>query len=85
MMVLTDVCACVGPTLTLFGAERGTRARAGCRQDPGLTRRQVLEAYAEYGERQEKAYGGQWLACRRKLAKPIWHLFRGETGGKKFR
>lgn len=56
-----------------------------CHQDPGLNRREVLETYAEYGERQEKAYGGQWLACRRKLAKPVWHLFHGEKNGKKFR
>lgn len=55
------------------------------RQDPGLTRREVLERYAEYGERQEKTYGDNWLVCRRRLAKPIWHLFHGEKGGKKFR
>lgn len=54
-------------------------------QDPGLTRREVLERYAEYGERQEKTYGDNWLVCRRRLAKPIWHLFHGEKGGKKFR
>lgn len=54
-------------------------------QDPGLTRREVLERYAEYGERQEKAFGENWLACRRRLAKPIWHMFHGEKGGKKFR
>ncbi|CAN0135934.1 unnamed protein product [Laminaria digitata] len=54
-------------------------------KDPGLNRREVLETYAEYGERQEKAYGGQWLACRRRLAKPVWHLFHGEKNGKKFR
>ncbi|CBJ49172.1 FAD binding / catalytic/ tRNA dihydrouridine synthase [Ectocarpus siliculosus] len=54
-------------------------------KDPGLTRREVLERYAEYGERQEKACGEKWLACRRRLAKPIWHMFHGEKGGKKFR
>ncbi|CAM9962985.1 unnamed protein product, partial [Hapterophycus canaliculatus] len=54
-------------------------------KDPGLTRREVLERYAEYGERQEKSYGDNWLVCRRRLAKPIWHLFHGEKGGKKFR
>ena len=50
-----------------------------------MTRREVLERYAEYGERQETTSGDKWLACRRKLAKPIWHLFHGEKGGKKFR
>ena len=55
------------------------------RQDPGLTRREVLERYGEYGGRQEKISGSHWLACRRRLAKPLWHLFHGEKGGKKFR
>ncbi|CAM9107680.1 unnamed protein product, partial [Ascophyllum nodosum] len=54
-------------------------------EDPGLTRREVLERYGEYGGRQEKISGSHWLACRRRLAKPLWHLFHGEKGGKKFR
>lgn len=56
-----------------------------CVQDPNLTRRQVLEIYGEYGERQEKAAGPRWLNCRRRLIKPVWNLFHGEKGGKQFR
>lgn len=54
-------------------------------QDPGYTRRELLEVYGEYAARQEANYGNDWLACRRRLAKPVWHLFHGEKGGKKFR
>lgn len=53
--------------------------------DPGLSRSMVLGQYCAYAEEVEAEAGERWLPARRRLLKPIWNLFHGEPGGKKFR
>ncbi|KAG5180458.1 tRNA-dihydrouridine synthase [Tribonema minus] len=53
--------------------------------DAALNRRQVLQTYFEYAEGVEAEAGARWLTYRRRLLKPVWNLFHGEPGGKKFR
>ncbi|CAN0209719.1 unnamed protein product, partial [Discosporangium mesarthrocarpum] len=57
----------------------------GAEKDPGLTRRKILDVYGAYGEEMEASSGDKWLGCRRKVVKPVWNLFYGEPGGKRFR
>jgi hypothetical protein len=53
--------------------------------DPNLSRRQVLQQYGVYAAQQEAAAGEKWLNVRRRLLKPVWNIFHGEPGGKRFR
>lgn len=50
--------------------------------DPGLSRRQIIESYAEYIGKEEKVQGPR---ARSALMKPILNLFHKEFNGKLFR
>jgi hypothetical protein len=45
----------------------------------------VLQQYGVYAAQQEAAAGEKWLNVRRRLLKPVWNIFHGEPGGKRFR
>lgn len=51
--------------------------------DPGLTRRQILQQYANFAAEATRSHSEMYL--RRFLVKPLQNLFQGEPHGKMFR